>query len=185
MNVYRLNPDGEHFQSLVLKNRDDWSLVSAIVEGRNPLSEWLPFEVSVLRDPKIASPELPPGDFPFLSPLDVFSARAVKALADILGQNGALLPLRCDEGEYFVFVATNVIDAFDLSRSKAWELDTGRVVRIEEYAFEPEALNDQVLFRLVQRPWCETYVTDAFVDRVRSADLIGFQFPLLWTKMHK
>ena len=181
MKVFRLDSDGGNFQSLVLKRNEQWSFVSSIVEGAKPIEDWEPVEVAVLRDPRIVSSDLPPSDFPFLSPLDVFSAKAVDTLSDILEKNGVLLPLHCAEGDYLVFVGTNVLNALDVSRSKLWALDTGRVVRIDEYCFNSEVLKGQEIFRLSQRPWGESYVTDAFVERTKSAGLVGFNFSQLWS----
>lgn len=181
MKVFRLDSNGENFQSLVLKRTEQWSLISSIAEGSRPIADWKPVEVTVLRDPSVVSSDLPPSDFPFLSPLDVFSAKAVDSLSDVLQKAGVLLPLYCEEGDYFVFGGTNVLDALDVSRSKLWTLDTGRVVRIDEYCFKSEVLKGQEIFRLSQRPWGESYVTDAFVERIKSAGLVGFNFPQLWS----
>lgn len=183
MKVFLLNADSEHFQTLILRDSNDWARVMSFTEGAKPLDEWEAVETMVLRDPSLVDLDLPPSDFPSLSPLDVFSANAVRSLSDVLLANGKLLPLRCREGDYSAYVTTNVIDALDVAESKMWVLDTGRVVRIEQHVFRHDAVRNAVIFRLSQRPWVETYVTDSFVQRVAAAALTGFRFQEVWSSV--
>ncbi|MCY7315097.1 MAG: hypothetical protein LH480_05605 [Rubrivivax sp.] len=82
---------------------------------------------------------------------------------------------------YWLFYITNVVDALDEEQSELVRFRDGGVMRIASYTFKPEAVRDQWLFTLPQRPGCNRCVTDRFVDLVREHQLTGFGFKLLWS----
>jgi hypothetical protein len=179
MNVYRLQAEREGFRWLTLAQEPDLGLV-AVMQGRSASAHWT--------TPAVASLELdfdgrtlPLPDFPVFSTSAVFSRRAVDALLDLLIENGEILPLECEEGEFFVFNITRELDALDEATSELRRFGRsgrGRVKRIVRHAFVPERLTASI-FRIPQKP-LRVYVTQGFVDRVEAAGLTGFDFSYVW-----
>lgn len=112
----------------------------------------------------------------------VFSDRARRLLAPHLEGLGQWIELTSEhDPTYWLFYITNIVDALDEPRSELLRFKDGGVMRIARYAFRPEAVRDQWLFTLPQRPGCNRCVTDRFVDLVRRHGLTGFEFTLLWS----
>lgn len=183
MNVYKLEADSNHYQNFVLTNKNDWDkFMFGHFDGHSMKAEWSPLEVALLRDEKEDHRERPQSDFPNLGGVvPVFSAHAIDTLRDLLTANGEVLPLRYREGNYFVYNPTRVVDALDEARSEIEVFkSSGRVMRIVRYEFYPERLQGLTAFRLSQRPTL-VYVTEKFVQRVKDAGLIGFDFVPIWS----
>jgi hypothetical protein len=87
-------------------------------DGKTIGKAWLPIRVVVNE----ASMLFPAGDFPNLPGLSpnppIFSAHAVEILDDLLLSNGELLPLICDEGTYYAFNVTKIVDTLDGNKSE-------------------------------------------------------------------
>lgn len=116
--------------------------------------------------------------------IPAFSRRAVDALRDFLEPNGELLPLVSSVGEYYAYNTITVADALDEQKSEIqWLGDRhtfDEVFRIHRYEFLPERVAGLSIFRLVENS-SATFVSQAFVDRVREHELQGFHFIKLWT----
>jgi hypothetical protein len=112
----------------------------------------------------------------------VLSRRALDVLLPNIGTLGQVLPLAFEEAEYAFFNITNVVNALDESRSELEHFpSTGRLSRVLRYAFKPEAVRDQLIFKIPQQPGGFAFVTDRFVDIVKANGLTGFGFKLMWT----
>jgi len=181
MRVFELRADGDTYEYVGLEPQDVpeekfWP------EYARPLADtWEPLKVKVYhKDP--AGKRLLPGDFPALLPgVAVMSRRAVDTLRDLLEPNGEILPLLCDEGEYFLYNVTREIDALDLERCELDLYSSGRISHIKSYAFKPEVVRGEVIFKTPTLRYSPIYVTDRFVERVESAGLRGFDFVPLWS----
>ena len=57
---------------------------------------------------------------------------------------------------------------------------SGRVMSIEKYAFKPEIIKDNHIFKIVEFPKSEVFVSDEFKQKVEEAGLKGFKFELVW-----
>jgi hypothetical protein len=111
----------------------------------------------------------------------VLSRRALGVLTPHIGDLGQTLPLAFEEAEYWFFNVTNVVDALDEAHTDVWRLPSGKFGKVERYAFKPEAVRDQWIFKIPQQRGGFVFVTDRFVDLVRSSGLTGFQFKLKWS----
>lgn len=127
-------------------------------------------------------------DYPTLMSWPAFSRRAIDALHDMLEPNGELLPLLYEHGEYWVYNVRTVVDIVNLdvsihSMDETTRLQYFPVTEIEHYEIYPERLHGLSIFRMRQDP-SGTYVTQPFVDRVRSAGLRNFVFEKIapWPK---
>jgi hypothetical protein len=116
-----------------------------------------------------------------------FSERAVEALRDLLIANGVLLPLRSMGKRYYAFIARPVKNILDLKRSVIeWETVRGarQAVHIDRHEFRTELLPGHPIFGVYGQPE-RTYVTRAFVERVKESDLIGFNFEIVFPLREK
>lgn len=63
---------------------------------------------------------------------------------------------------------------------RAASAGSGRVSRIKRYAFHPDVVRNEWIFKIRQTQ-AEAFATEQFVDLVRSAGLTGFEFRKLWS----
>lgn len=175
MRVYTLRADSDRYRSFIMPNGDLYEFAGRF-EG-TPVK--CPPKGRIEVDPDSYS--LPRGDFPSLLPsIPIFSLRAISALGDLLKGNGEVLAIKCDGEEYFLFNVTRVVDALDESNSEIVRFKgTSRVLNIRNYVFFKEKLPGLAIFKIPQDS--AVFVTDKFTDRVRSARLKGFWFPLAWS----
>ena len=122
----------------------------------------------------------PKPDFDLLLSVPTFNSRAMDALRDLLEGNGEILPTTCEGEQLFFYNVTRVIDAFDESNSKITRQPWGNEIwGIDKYTFFPEKLMGVVIFKI---PRCDrVFVTDPFVERVKSSGLKGFWFLRRWS----
>jgi hypothetical protein len=211
MNVYELVREEDEqgfnrYQQLIV---DDWKMSKTLGEyesrdgwfsNRQPIGEaWFPIKVEEWEHTYSHIP----GDYPILGgfpgyPITpIFSQRAVDALADLLEGNGELLPLICDSGEYYAFNITREVDALDEERSEFKRFSELYMLMVDEsepdpwcisrYEFHPERIADLSIFKLLRtrHQFDAALVTDKFVQRVREADLKGFDFKLLSSRLEQ
>lgn len=160
---------------------DTWQPIHVVID-RIGVTEWTPL--------------LPIGDFPAFSGASidpVFSRRALDELTDLLQGNGEILPLSCDEGEYYLFNVTHIADALDIENTEFKpysEVDPDMALLVDDpdsptitrFAFYPQKVKDLTIFKIPSRhQYNGTLVTDKFVQRVQEAGLKGFEFELLWS----
>lgn len=109
------------------------------------------------------------------------SRRALDVLLPHIGPAVQLIPLTFDEGEYAMVNIVNVIDALDEAHSGIERFpSSGRVSRIKRYSFHPDVVRNEWIFKIRQAQ-AEAFVTEQFVDLVRSSGLTGFEFRTLWS----
>lgn len=125
--------------------------------------------------------KLPKGDTPgFSTHIPVLSSRAVAALSDLLEENGELLPIACDKEDYYLFNVTRVVDALDESNCELDRFPNGRIMDVVRYSFFPDKLEGVNVFKIPQAVLMDVFVTDLFVQRVKTAGLGGFKFREVW-----
>lgn len=164
----RLRPDPDHRARLRA-----W-------DGSPRAHDWTPLPVTLVTaddDGPLATSDCPSlGGAP-----PAFSARAVEVLRDLLEPHGELLPLACDDGEFWAYNCTRVVDALDEDASEVVRFrSSGRVNSIVRHVLRPAELTNVPVFRLASAPDLYTYVTDAFTEHVTSAGLIGFAPRPVW-----
>jgi hypothetical protein len=143
-------------------------------------AEWIALEVRAVRDGSggdIAT------DFALVGSEVALSLRAAVALQELLVGDGQLLPLRCADGDYSVFNAFTIPDALDEADSDIHRFSTGRVMRIDRYAFHADSLVHHTIFRIPQLPRAFTFVTDRFVEAAASIGLSGLAPRLVWESL--
>jgi hypothetical protein len=148
-----------------------------------PIEQWVPWRIQRAYTTP-GNRDKPLGDragLDFKTDPMVLSRRALDVLLPHIGSLGQVLPLDFDEAEYFLFNITNVVDAVDLDASETVRYPDGGLSRIKRYVFKPDAVRDQWLFKIPQKPTGFAFVTDRFVEVVQRAGLTGFGFEPLWS----
>jgi hypothetical protein len=176
MKVYELGADSDHYESLLMTVGDLFEFARRF-NGKPMRRPWS--DVKIGKDPRC----MPKGDFPSLIPgVPVFSLRAVTELRNLLVGNGEILPVKIVGEEYFLFNVTRVVDALDEDSSEIIRFKgTSRVLNIREYGFHTRKLSGLAIFKIPQLVDDCIFVSDIFVERVQSAGLKGFWFPVVWS----
>ena len=180
MNIYALDSDCDHYWNLRFVNDElDWEQIYRF-DGTPLADRWRPLAVKAdeqeIRD-------LPASDFPHLfGAVPVFRKSAATVLRPLLEGNGELLPLFCDEGEYFIFNVLRMVDALDERASQIIKFpNSEKILEIEHFVFKPAQLASVDIFKLPQQPLGRVFVSDHFVEIVKDARLVGFSFEWLWS----
>jgi hypothetical protein len=182
MRIYRIKC-ASNFASYIPRDSD--IIKRSVAENwgsGEPLSGVMPklrVERCDLDDPKrkFSIPDYP---YRYNINMHMFSQRAVDALDDLLGSNGELIPLDCDDGKFYIYQTLTVIDALGIARSELDYFKDGSVCDIFRYAFHSDRLQKAAVFR---RPGSvmRDLVVQPFVDRVNEAKLTGFEFVFVWS----
>lgn len=149
-------------------------------DGSPRAGQWRPVKVRRVRANE--KQKFIPSDFPWLgADALVMRRRAVDALWDILVAHGEVLPLATDDNvELFVFNA-RIVDALDEARSAVMRFPgTNRIMDITQAAFIEPKVRGLDIFRLPHRA-SSTYVSERFVDRVKTTGLVGLDFNQVWS----
>lgn len=190
MNIYdpriESRPDGQDAYVVLLTADRSRLLVPEECSSSKLISldTWIPLPVE--RDYSVKGNMTKPlgdrvGIDAYVDPM-VLSRRALEVLLPHIGDLGQVLPLAFEEAEYSFFNVTNVVDALDEPHTEISRFPSGRISKIERYAFRPEAVRDQWLFKIPQRRGGFLFVTDRFVDLVKSSGLTGFKFKPVWSE---
>jgi hypothetical protein len=179
-NVYTIRHcDGCEYMLPIDSN--DYDLLN--FDGKTRASSWNPIRMRPL---KFIDGQLQrPCDFPSGSAGTylIMTEAAKKKIGSHLKQYGEFLPLRCDEGHFWVFHVTHFVDALDENASDVLRSsEEPRVVLIiHKHVFHPEKLTADWMFKLPQsRGRGAFYVTDPFVNLIRASGLTGLQFKRVW-----
>lgn len=122
-------------------------------------------------------------DFPACSGGDmlIINRRARDKIGSQLEKYGELLPLSCEDGDFWALNVTCLIDALDEYKSKILRSsDTKEMLTIQKHVFRPAVLRGAVLFKLPQMVRGLIYVTNHFVELIMSSGLVGLEFVVLW-----
>lgn len=151
-----------------------------IFDGRSLQSTWEPIRVERITEDE--GQKWIPGDLPGHNVGDlVLNRRAKDKIGAFLEQYGELLPLVCDDGEFWTLNVTCIIDALDEHQSVALKSsEPGRLLMISKYVFRPEALENAILFKIPQNRRGMPLVTTPFVELIKSYGLTGSVFKQIW-----
>ena len=178
MRVYLFDSSLDYQGLSTVRDEDEeilWELDHKMVSG----ATWKPIDVEVIREDE-EDMHSPRGDFPYLGGTPCLSRKAVEALRNLLLPNGEILPLVCDEGEYYAYNVTTVIDCLDEKKSQVVRFKSdGAIMKIEKHVFLPQKLVDVLVFKIPQNV-AAVYLTDKFVSEVLKHDLKGYEFKEVW-----
>jgi hypothetical protein len=179
--VYRSQPC-EGYQWLLAVNERDYDLLT--FDGRLRATSWKPIQMRRIKFNENGQ-FLRPCDFPSGSGGgNLFMSHAAREkLGPYLEGYGEFLPLSCDEGNFWIFHVTHLVDALDENASDLLRAsdDHGRVLMINRHVFRPEKLTADLIFKLPQsRGRGAFYVTEPFVNLIRRLGLTGLKFRQVW-----
>jgi len=174
MDVYSLHVDirSGKFQSLSLVNFERDMKMSHLFKGQSLRESWEPIQVRLIKDPRARL-----GHLVYLEgetcPVLVFTSEGVEKLRDLLESCGELLPLASDDGEFFAYTVTAVIDALDGDASKLRRFSDGAISQLNRPAFKANLI-DKPIF-MIPQIYIPRFVTGKFAQRVKDEGLEGFE----------
>lgn len=188
MKIYSMSASDDYFglhQKTV--NPDPSSPLLWFNDKKSVAANWIPVEVEIewynFYDKK-KKKKLAPADFPSHSLGSIImSKHAAESLRDYLPPYGELLPLRCNEAEFWVLNVLKEVDALDKERSSPLYKETekrppflpiGEPIGISTpYAFFTERLENIDLFRVPELRGF--FISENFVKKVESLGLTGLK----------
>jgi len=115
----------------------------------------------------------------------LLNRRARDALGELLSPYGEFLPVRLGSFDYRWFNCTVQVDAVDQERTEGVRAEPparpGFWMRITRWAFKPEALAQPPVIFGLPRDRPTLLCGDVLKSAVEQADLLGFEFQLLWS----
>lgn len=186
MKIFSLSASDDYFGlRQKTKNTNPSSPLLWFKEKKSVAATWSPVEVTVhwhgYYDKK---KKLLPADFPShsLGSL-IMTGHAANLLRDYLAPYGELLPLKCDEGEFWVLNVLKGVDALDAARSRPLYPDyeddppclpIGEQAGISTpYAFFTEGLESIDLFHVPELALF--FMTENFIKKVENLGLTGLK----------
>lgn len=175
--IYRLRSDVANYSSFIqdYETGVDESIMSVAVHQRwKPFIDWNPIRLS-LRESDSGKRNYAFDISGSLFPFYVFSEEAVKALNDILVENGQILSVDCESKKkrFFGYYSTRTFsNCLDMEKSLYRKYEKGMVVR--KPVLIGENLPDREIFTIEEDT--RVFVNSSFKDAVERAGLAGFDF---------
>lgn len=144
--------------------------------------DWRPRPIkSVWKPINVEGPVNAFNDYPCLELVTpVFSHRAVDAFGEMLTENGELLPLKTNDGEYYAYVCLTKLDALNVKKSRMHRTKSSKTaLAIDYFAFKKSRLAGATIFRVREHPNIHL-VTEQFKERAERAALNGLNFIKVW-----
>jgi hypothetical protein len=175
--VYKLTTD-EGFEWLVPTEERDFDLLR--FDGSSHKRKWQPVSMRRLKFSDKGK-SLIPCDFPASASDLILSSRARDKIGEYLEQYGELLPLACEDGEFWAYNVTTIVDALDSEATQAVRASVGgRILMIIRHIFKIDMLVDVGLFKLPQTRKGLIYSTADFAEKLRAFDLVGLKLVQVW-----
>lgn len=179
MKIYILKSNHDRYNELYPAVKLDLETRRSF-DGRSKKVGWIPIEMKKEYTKKnLILPNYIPSEFP------VIDAAGKAALQNLIADNAEFLPLAFDEKECYVLNVTSVIDCFDYNKGKFTPRDNGRALFVKEYTFCEEEIGNADIFKLIDFPMSNIFVTDKFRNKVIENNLTGFYFELVWDDGNK
>lgn len=140
---------------------------------------WPELRHELFRDNRVWNGSTTSVDFPTTEAFVCFGKRAIDVLEPLLTENGELLPIKTNVGEFWLLnILSRRSNLIDCERSKARPIEgkapavfiPGRTV------FKPSSDDLPAIFRPDESPASAVLVNDEFVAKVSAAKLMGMAF---------
>jgi hypothetical protein len=174
-------PAGEEDCEFVqLADSDQYALFGELTNGSPRRSPWLPFPVRLFTKGERRR-SLCRSDAPWLfSGVLVLRGEAAETLGSFLEAHGEMLPLSCQEAALVAFNPVHIVDALDHAASAVTRLESGRIWRVDKYAFRKEAIMGLRAFKITSLQPSPVFVNEDFVEQWHAAGLKGLEFRQVW-----
>jgi hypothetical protein len=161
-------------------NHAEFDKIIVQLNGISRKSTWQPITMEIIHEDE--GRKFLESDAPWLGPHAlIFRQAAVQTMGQMLNEFGELLPLQCDEAELSIFNATQILDALDEAASSIVRFSTGRIMTIERYAFRPDTIKDNHIFKIPNLRASPTFVSNHFAQLWKSSGLKGLGFTKVWS----
>lgn len=102
-------------------------------------------------------------------------------MKDYLAGNAEILPIFCEDKEFFAINVTTVLDCIDYESSEYETFkSSGRIMCFIKYSFIEDEIKNVHIFKTKDETLGYPFVSEAFRQRVLESDLTGFKFELVW-----
>jgi len=175
--------DPNTYQSFqLLDQRRALNLLDELNRNDKRLSEsWKIVDVTFFRGDDGIDEHKPLGDFvDFIGPAVSVKARSI--LEPLISNTVEFLPLKADTGVYFA-MKVHWVDCLDVENSKVKGFDDGAIMRVIEYAFHWDRLEDIHIFHLPKLCGSSLFVSDKFkevVEKNKLEGLIFYPIPIIY-----
>lgn len=174
MKIWILDCDVDIYENLTWKEELDIDYIQSF-DGAEKMKNWNPMKVKRMYDREFSNT-------PGLSPhIPVFDEKAISVLGDLLIGNAEILPLNCEDGNFYAINVINVMDCIDYEKSQYKTFRDGkRIMRFTKYVFDERKIEGMNLFKTKDEPLKRPFVSEVFRKRVVDNNLTGFKFELAW-----
>lgn len=184
MKIWKLKFELDKYENLAPVKDFTWQEFQEF-DGRRLRYKWKPLPVERMNPEK----KLPLSDAPGFT-IPVFSKRALDILLPCIQDCVEILELvfdEHDEQQYFGINVISVLNVIDYEKAEYIRFQSsGRIMLFTKYAFkECDDLKEYPIFKLVDEPRREPFVSEAFKDLVEQNNLTGFKFELVWDSEQK
>ncbi len=174
MKIWHLDCNVDDYENLTWLNEIDIDEVQSY-DGRSKIENGNPIAVRRMYDREFSNT---PG---LSSHIPVFDEEAIDILSDLLDGHAEILPLDCQDGEFYAINITKVLDCIDYDKSEYKMFRDGkRIMRFKKYEFKEEMVKGKHIFKIVDEPLRRPFVSDEFRQRIIDNQLTGFVFELVW-----
>lgn len=182
MKIYRVRPDVNNYQYLMLEDDNLVTTEMLSFDGTSKGDKWVAPAVYILK------PKLQKGNFPDLwsTATIVVDEVALEQLRGLLERSGELLPLPYKDNMYHVLNVTECISVLDEKHTQ-WRYEKGSLP-ITQYAFHARRLTEAPLFKIPETCNYEILTCEGLNDpehefkgRVEKLGLKGLIFEELWS----
>lgn len=179
MRLFRYSPDIDNAVGLYkLCPLEEWQTIRVrLIAGEHLAKDWKALQCEWSHENIAYRRDFPPID----AALCVFSERAVRTLAPLLGESVEYLSLDVAGGGVTLVNILNVIDCLDEEKSEVYRLPNGQPLLVSNYQFRSLDVPALHMFRIPQTRGTEVIVSDQFCSAIQSAGLTGYEFePPVW-----
>lgn len=164
--------------TLVDADNEEWIEFGSKFVGKSIKDNWTPLKIKLIEH----GGKLKKGDIPYLSPgVPIFSKKAINVLNEYLSKNTEILPIDFNGDEYSLINVINLLDGIDYKNSVIeYYSDKKRIMAFDKYAFIKEKVENQHIFKIVELPRADVFISDEFRNKVIESGLEGFKFVEVW-----
>lgn len=177
MKIWKLDFELDEYDNLTLSNKMSIEEIQSF-DGRYKKDTWDNLAVVRLEPEKGLLLSDAPG---FYSHIPVFNGKAIDVLKKYLEHTSEILPLKNSESSFYAINIIKVIDCINYEKSEFKMFKDGiRIMRFKKYSFLEDKLDGNSIFKIIDEPLGNPFVTDDFRNAVLDNGLTGFKFELAW-----
>lgn len=177
MKIWKLDFELEEYHNLTMLNKMSIEDVQSF-DGSSKKDKWECPEVVRLEPEKRLVLSDAPGFYPHIP---VFNGKAIGILKKYLEQTSEILPLKNSENIFYAINIVKVLDCINYDKSEFKMFKDGkRIMRFKKYSFFKDSLEGSNIFKIIDEPLGNPFVTDNFRNTILENGLTGFVFKLVW-----